>query len=864
MPGQWLHSLSGRFLIVVALLLVTFSVTMTALAAHQEATARYGELERTARGTGQLLEPSATNWVLRGDISDLEQAMRVVRNQPGVVDAYILDRRGRVLADGTGAGPGRSTLAGVHNSQAMAAGRAGVLRQGSVLDAVNPLETSGERLGTLVVGYDQTEADATIQASRERHLLTGLGFAVVGLIMTWLLVRGVTSRLLLLTQAAQAAATEQLPRLVRGLRAGGDPADLAPPALDVRSSDEVGRLVGAFNSYRSVVVDMATDLTALANNSDARLRRAFDGSPIGMALTTPTGQFLEVNDALCTMLGRARSQLLGATFDALSHPQDRQGATRDKQGATRDKQGARRDKQGAAREPRTAGHAGQTQRRYLRPDGSIVWTLHTDTVETEPDGTPGHIFSQVVDTTEQKRSEAEMAYLAFHDMLTGLANRARLVQVLEYELDRAREGAGQVAVILLDLDRFKLINDSLGHAAGDELLQTVSRRLTAAVRLGDTVGRLGGDEFVVICAPDCTTADAEAAARRILDALRDPVTIAGQTVHTSASLGVAVGAGDRHPVDLLRDADTAAYAAKNAGRSSIVIFDDALRRQAENRLRLEADLRRGIETGEFFPVYQPLVLARTGEIFGFEALARWNDGGHTRPPADFIEAAEDTGLIVALGRQILNSACRDLAAWLGQSPSGPRTLSGPSGPNGARQDLRISVNVAPQQLLRADFIVSVLKILAEHDLAPAALCIEITEATLMDSAAEPAVAALRELGVCVAIDDFGTGYSSLAYLRRLPVDIVKIDRSFMSDLEVDPTARSVVAAIIDLSHAMGLLVLAEGVETPGQAVVLTDLGCDLLQGFGLAHPMPRADVPGTLATWRPTRARGAVVPALPA
>ena len=829
MPGLWPRSLSGRFLIVVALLLVTFSVTMTALAAQQEATALYGELERTARGTGQLLEPSAINWVLRGDISDLEHSLRVVRAQDGVVDAYILDDAGQVLADGTGRGPGRVELTGARSAEALAAKSAGVLRHGPVLDAVNPLETSGKRLGTLIVGYDLTEAERTIAGSRERHLLTGLAFAVVGLIMTWLLVRGVTRRLLLLTSAAQAAAGEQLPRLVRGLRAGGDPADLAPPALDIRSADEVGRLAGAFNSYRSVVVDMATDLIALANSSDARLRRAFDGSPIGMALTTPTGSMLEVNDALCTMLGRPRTELLANTFAALTHPDDRAHS--------------------AGTDSTWGVHAGQTQRRYLRPDGSVVWTLHADTVEREPDGTPGHIFSQLVDTTEQKRYEAEMAYLAFHDALTGLANRARLLQVLAEELEDARREDDQVAVILLDLDRFKLVNDSLGHAAGDELLRAVSVRLTAAVRLGDTVGRLGGDEFVVICAPTCTEADAEAAARRILDALRDPVTIHGQTVHVSASLGVALGTGARRPADLLRDADTAAYAAKNAGRSSIVVFDDALRRQAEDRLHLEADLRRGIETGEFFPVYQPLVSAQTGKLFGFEALARWNDGGRTRPPADFIEAAEDTGLIVVLGRHILGTACRDLAAWARQFPG---------------QDLRISVNVAPQQLVRPEFTASVLEILQEHGLTPAALCIEITEATLIDTSAEPAVAALRELGVCVAIDDFGTGYSSLAYLRRLPVDLIKIDRSFMSDLEVDPAARSVVAAIIDLSHAMGLLVLAEGVETPGQAQVLTGLGVDLLQGFGVARPMARAQVPRTLSAWRPTRAHGEAVPALPA
>ena len=327
MPGLRLRSLSGRFLMVVALLLVTFSVTMTSLAAQQEATALYGELERTARGTGQLLEPSAINWVLRGDISDLEHALRVVRSQDGVVDAYIVDDAGQVLADGTDRGPGRVGLTDVRSAEALAAGHAGVLRHGPVLDAITPLETSGERLGTLIIGYDLTEAERTIQDSRERHLLTGLAFAVVGLIMTWLMVRGVTRRLLLLTEAAQAAAGEQLPRLVRGLRAGGDPADLAPPALDIRSADEVGRLAGAFNSYRAVVVDMATDLTALANSSDARLRGAFDGSPIGMALTTPGGVLLEVNDALCTMLGRPRAGLLGCTFAALARPDDQPGGT---------------------------------------------------------------------------------------------------------------------------------------------------------------------------------------------------------------------------------------------------------------------------------------------------------------------------------------------------------------------------------------------------------------------------------------------------------------------------------------------------------------------------------------------------------
>jgi diguanylate cyclase (GGDEF)-like protein len=401
-----------------------------------------------------------------------------------------------------------------------------------------------------------------------------------------------------------------------------------------------------------------------------------------------------------------------------------------------------------------------------------------------------------------------------------------------------------MAALLLDVDHFKVVNDSLGHDAGDVLLREVAARLRASVREGDTVARFGGDEFVVVAEPECGDEAALTLARRIEEALAPPVVINGREVHVSASIGVAVSRGERDSRGLLRDADTAAYWAKARGRARSELFDEELRRRADARLETEQDLRQALDRDEISPYYQPVVSTATGEVLGFEALVRWQHP--TRgllSPAAFLEVALETGLVVALGRRVLERACRDLAAW-----DAARDAAGIA--DGAARPW-VSVNIDAQQLHLDGFADDVARVLAETGTPPDRIRLELTENAFLDLTSIEATRRLRALGIRLAVDDFGTGYSSLQYLRRLPVDVLKIDRSFLEDLSVDPQAAAVVEAIVQLSHTMRLTVVAEGVETGEQLARLGSMGCDASQGYLIARPMPAEAVPGYLGQVTP-------------
>jgi diguanylate cyclase (GGDEF)-like protein len=430
------------------------------------------------------------------------------------------------------------------------------------------------------------------------------------------------------------------------------------------------------------------------------------------------------------------------------------------------------------------------------------------------------------------RPPAEPTRTAVHgpaadDALTGLANRALF-------LDRLRSvtAAGTpVAVLFLDLDAFKLINDGWGHDTGDHLLCEVADRLRAAVRPGDLVARLGGDEFTVLCEGVTGEREALAVARRLHEAFEAPFDIAGQLRHVRASIGcrVAAGSAGRHTAEaLLRDADVAMYQAKDKGRNRVELYSEETRRRIVRRLEVEQELRAAVEAGTLAVHYQPQVDLLTGRVAGVEALARWN---HPRmgavAPLEFISVAEETGLIGPLGSFVLGETCRQVAAW-------------------RREGLRLAatVNVSAHQLGDPGFADSVARHLGAAGLEPSSICLELTESALMGAGEEPrqALAALKVLGVYVAIDDFGTGFSSLAALKRLPVEIVKVDRSFVDGLGTDPEDSAIVASVLSLAHAMGLHVIAEGVETPLQASELVTLGCTVAQGFLWSPAVPAEDV----------------------
>jgi len=431
---------------------------------------------------------------------------------------------------------------------------------------------------------------------------------------------------------------------------------------------------------------------------------------------------------------------------------------------------------------------------------------------------------------ERKRAEVELAHQAMHDALTGLPNRALFYDRLGQALNRVGRHSTAVAVLFLDLDRFKLINDSLGHGAGDKLLVAVAERLARVLRAGDTAARFGGDEFVILCEDVSGERQAIAIAERIADELDEPFVIDGDEVFARTSVGIALATqpGAR-PEALIRDADAAMYRAKERGGGVYEVFDDQMRERAVRRMATENALHRALDRGEFVMHYQPIVHMTTGALYGVEALARWQhpERGLVMP-GEFIEAAEETGLIIALGAWAFDTACRQAAEWA-RSNGGPVTMS---------------VNLSPRQCSHPDLVASFGEILERTGADPALLSLEITETALMEDveASTVTLSALKELGLGLALDDFGTGYSSLRALQHFPVDVVKIDRSFIDPIERDPQEAAIVAAVISLSHALGLRTVAEGIETIAQVDRLRGLGCDLAQGYYFAKPSAPGEI----------------------
>jgi diguanylate cyclase (GGDEF)-like protein/PAS domain S-box-containing protein len=431
------------------------------------------------------------------------------------------------------------------------------------------------------------------------------------------------------------------------------------------------------------------------------------------------------------------------------------------------------------------------------------------------------------DITERKVLEEQLRFQAFHDSLTGLPNRALVNDRLTHALDRARRLDTQVAVLFIDFDNFKLINDGLGHGAGDEFLTAAARRLETTIREGDTAGRFGGDEFACVLEDLEDVTDAHAIADRIAARIRAPFVLDGREVAVTASIGIAMTEVPvAKPEDLFRHADLALYAAKRAGKARIVAFEPTMNNLAWNRLELEADLRKAVEEEQLSLVYQPIVQLATGRIVGAEALLRWQHP--TRgpvSPVEFIPIAEETDLIFPLERWVLAAACRQAAMWQAQ---------------GQMRDLSLSVNLSARQFEEPALVEIVADTLTASGLAAPRLTLEITERVALstEGLTTASLAALKALGVRLAVDDFGTGYSGLSALRNAPLDSVKIDRAFVAKLGVSERDTEIARAVVALAGALGMQTTAEGVETAEQAAMLRELGCTYAQGFHFARPLP--------------------------
>jgi diguanylate cyclase (GGDEF)-like protein/PAS domain S-box-containing protein len=575
----------------------------------------------------------------------------------------------------------------------------------------------------------------------------------------------------------------------------------------VRWFEAVGRNRLDDPDLRGLIVHMR-DITeqretaARLRDSEARNRSILETAVDGIVTVNSRGIVDGFNRGAERIFGWSAEEIVGRSYEVLLAPDDLVKLRRGLSGEL---------------------PSGHFQNFGLRKDGSrFPAQMSLSTVEVGGE----RLFTTIVrDVSEERMNEARLRLMALNDPLTGLPNRREMTARIDDALARAANGGSKVAVLYLDLDRFKLINDTLGHQVGDELLVLAAARIGRLLRVHDAVGRLGGDEFVVLCEHLLSPTDAVEIAQRVCSALAHPFELAGHSLFVSGSVGIAIwDGGPERAADLLRQADTAMYRAKEEGRGRIALFDHAMHASVSERLEQESALRQALERAELLVFYQPVVEFDTGRIDKFEALVRWERPGHGLVrPAAFVPIAEESGLICELGDFVLGTAARDCARWQAVAPG-----------------VGVTVNVSAHQFVRADLAEGILTTLAAAGLDPGLLTVEITESA-MSRSPQLVLAALERLrcaGVRIALDDFGTGYSSLTQLRTLPIDALKIDKSFVDTLSDGTGDSSIVQAIIDLGRARGLDIVAEGVETHAIARRLRLLGCEQGQGYVYSRPVP--------------------------
>lgn len=648
-----------------------------------------------------------------------------------------------------------------------------------------------------------------VVSARRNLLMYGVLGAVLIVLAALMVARSITRPLDELTEIA-------------GKIAGGDFTHQA----HVTRNDEIGLLARAFNTMSAQVRDSRDDLELRVIERTGELERAnadlkltasvVEHTSEGVVVTDTKGLIVEVNPAYCTITGYARDELIG------QNPNINQSGHHD----------ADFFKEMWANLHADGHWSGEIWDR--RKDGSVYPKLLTINPIIDDRGQATHYIGVFKDITDIKAVENQLQELAYFDPLTALPNRSLFRDRLQQEVAGAERAGKQTALMLIDLDRFKYVNDTLGHMAGDDLLKLVAKRMTDRVREMDTVARLGGDEFTIVLADLDNLKSVGPVAQDIIDILKKPFFLEGQDVYIGASVGISVYPDDAGDVEtLIKNADMAMYRSKEAGRGCYHFFHQDMDAAANLRLKMEGNLRRALIHNEFVVYYQPKVDIRTKTIVGMEALVRWIDPHEgIISPADFIPVAEENGMVVLIDQFVLREACQQIKTWRAQG-----------------QNLRVAVNLSALQFKQSDLVEIIDGVLKTLEVPPEALELEITESAIMDDP-EGAIAliqGLRDLGVYLSVDDFGTGYSSLAYLKKFPINALKIDQAFVRDLTEDSDDAAIVRAIISLSQSLGLGVVAEGIETKEQHAFLLEYGCTTGQGYLFSRPVPAEDFTALLA-----------------
>ena len=588
---------------------------------------------------------------------------------------------------------------------------------------------------------------------------------------------------------------------------GGDGALLGVLSVDdpedgLLPTKERSAMLEAFAVQAAIAIEHARTHQEVSE-SESLLTQIFTESPVPKALLDADWVITRANHAFCDFFGRTPEQMIGHNSREFADPTDPAGSDR------------------IVSQVESGETVRRVERRYVRADGEVRWGRLSVT-HIEHAGTKSQLVV-IEDITLERAAEVQLRHLALHDALTSLPNRSLISDRLEHALARCSRDDRMVGVAVVDLDHFKLVNDSYGHQVGDQLLVSIAGALSGALRSSDTAGRLGGDEFIVVCEGIRDASELEVIAERLRAAVRVPVTIGEITLFPSASVGCTLSSEGAVPERLVAEADMALYRAKARGRGRFEVFDEEMRSSSMAQLELRAELDQALVREEFTLFYQPILDLSSDQTIGYEALLRWDHPERgLLLPGQFLEVLTDTELETPVTRWILQRACRDLQTF----------------PAGCNDETFVSVNLSPRQLVRPDLVDDVRFALADSGVEPSRLWLEITEQHILEVRHRSALEALQRLGCRIVLDDFGTGYSGLTYLQQLPVNVLKIDREFVARLATDRVSTGIIAAVTDLAELLELTVVAEGVETRDQSEMLRAMGMQYVQGFLFARPAP--------------------------